>query len=316
MTRICGAASLAAALLLAGCQSLPDTQPFTDATVSLRSAVAAGGTAVVAELKRSPVAGMDTQAEALDRAWQIRTKTMTALVDYAHSLQAIVNAGNKGETSAQKLADAANTLLQTLGPANLAATAGGTLALDTFKFAFGQIARARAAKSLEVALAEMQPAIDRIAELFAADLADLDLLVQVAIDSQRDRLADENQSQIGYRRQILATQKDLQNITAGELAARKAPNQLSKTEDLKRLDELLAAQATWYADYTARQSATAARGRAASEMAGVTRLAFADWAAAHAQLLAAIRARRTLSVAELAEATKRIHALVDRYREL
>ncbi|MBI2516551.1 MAG: hypothetical protein HYV95_06505 [Opitutae bacterium] len=316
MARLTSVPFLAAALLLAGCPSLPDTQPFTDATVGLRSAVAASGTAVVAELKRNPVDGMAAQGASLEKAWQVRTKAMSALVDYANSLQAIADSGRKGEESAQKLADAATTLVQTLGAANLAASAGASLAIDTFKFANGQIARARAAKSLEAALAEMQPAIERIAELFAADLTDLDTLVQTTIDAQRDRLERDNQSEINYRRRLLAARRSLMAKAASQLDEQVKPTALAGSDDLKRADELLAANEAWHTAYAAQQAAIAERGRLAAEMLGAAQAAFADWTAAHARLLAAVRAKRLPSMAELTAAAKRIQELVDRYRKL
>lgn len=316
MARLNGLFLIAAALLLAGCPSLPDTQPFTDATVGLRGAVASSGTAVVAELKRNPVDGMAAQGAGLEKAWQVRTKAMTALVDYANSLQAIADSGRKGEESAQKLADAATTLVQTLGAANLAASSAAGLAIDTFKFANGQIARARAAKSLEAALAEMQPAIERIAELLAADLTDLDTIVQAAIDAQHDRLERDNQSEINYRQRLLAARRNLMGKAANQLDQGVNPTALAGGDDLKRTDELLAANEAWRTAYTAQQAAIAERGRLASEMIGAAQAAFADWTAAHARLLAAVRARRIPSMAELTDAAKRIRDLVDRYRKL
>jgi hypothetical protein len=307
---------LAGALLLSGCRSLPDASPFADATVGLRNAVTMGGNAVVAELKRSPVEGMDAQADSLEQAWAERTKAMSALVEYAHSLQAITSSGNNGAESVQKLATAAGTLAQALGAANFAAGTVGQLAIDTLKFLGDQIIRARAAKTLEAALAEMQPAIDRIAELFAADLADLSAVIEVTIDSQRDRLADENQGPLFYRKQLLATQADLMKIIATDLKNGKSPTELARADELRRVDELLQAQAPWYAAYAARQESIAARGRMSAELMGTIRIAFAEWAAAHAQLLVAIRTKRLPNATELIETSQRIHDLVLRYRQL
>jgi hypothetical protein len=306
----------AGALLLSGCRSLPDASPFADATVGLRNAVTMGGNAVVAELKRSPVEGMDAQASSLEQAWTGRTKAMAALVEYARSLQAITSAGENGAESVQKLATAAETLAQTLGAASFAAGSVGQLATDTLKFLGEQIIRARAARTLETALAEMQPAIDRIAELFAADLADLGAVIEVAIDSQRDRFADENQGPLFYRKQLLATQADLMKIIATDLKNGKSPTELARTDELRKVDDLLQAQAPWYAAYSDRQESIAARGRMSAELMGTIRIAFTEWAAAHAQLLAAIRTKRAPAAAELIETSHRIHDLVLRYRQL
>lgn len=306
----------AAALLLAGCPSLPDTKPFADATTSLRGAVVSSGTAVVSELKRNPIEGMAAQGTALEREWKTRAKLMSALGDYAQSITAIADAGNKGGESAQKLADAANTLAQTLGAANLAASAGATLAIDTFKFVNGQIARARAAKSLDAALTEMQPAIERIAELLAADLGALDEAMQIAIVAQQDKLARDNQAELNYRKRLVAARQNLMGRAANELTEQTPPTKITVADELKRIDELLAYAEQWRAAYDTQQAAIAERGRLGGEMIATTRDALGEWAVAHAKLLAAVRTKRAPNVSDLVDAAKRIQDLVARYRQL
>jgi hypothetical protein len=304
------------AALLAGCASLPDTQPFSDATASLRRAVAASGTAVVSELKTAPLPAVNAQARKLEDAWSARNKAMSALVDYANSLQAIALAGGKGAESAKNLADAANTLAKSLDAASLGASAAAGVAVDTFTFAYGQIAKARAARSLELSLSEIQPAIDRIAALFAVDLTALDETVTIATRAERDALADANQGELGYRRQLLATQRELMGSIRTELGENKKPSTLTNAGELERITQLLAQSDPWSAGYESEQAAIAGRGRLAHEMIGATQAAFADWATAHARLLATVRTKRVPSVDELLEATARINDLVERYRNL
>ena len=307
----------AACLLLSGCASLPDTQPFTDATLSLRSAVAASGTAVVAELRRTPLPGISSSATNLENAWKTRNGVMSALVEYANSLQAITDAGKKGEESAKQLADAVNVLAQSLGAASLGASEAGGLAIDTFGYVYGQIAKARAAKSLELALGEIQPAIERIATLLAADQVKLDELIQVAIEAEHDALETDNQREIGYRRQLVDSRRQLMGIVGEELKKDKANiTKIERTDELGRLGEMLAATDSWNLTYTNQQNTIAERGRIAREMIAATQAAFSDWAAGHARLLAAVRAKRTPSAVELAAAATRIRELVDRYRRL
>ncbi|MDB6165858.1 MAG: hypothetical protein JWQ83_998, partial [Lacunisphaera sp.] len=254
-----------AVALLAGCQNLPDTQPFTDATVGLRSAVAATGTTVVAELKQTPLPKVAIQADNLEKAWVTRDTAMSALVAYASSLQAIVDSGKKGGESAKKLADAATTLTGSLAAANLLAGAGGTLLVDTFTYAHGQIAKARAAKSLEAALTEIQPAIERLATVLAADLKNSAEIVTLAIHAERDALAEDNQRELGYRKQLTATRGMLMSSVAADLQAGKKPAEISQADDLTRVSDLLAKSDAWNTDYEAKQAVIAARGRAAHE---------------------------------------------------
>ncbi len=308
---LCGALGL-----LAGCRSLPDTQPFTDATGSLRSAIATTGTTVVAELKQTPLPGVAAQADKLEKAWATRNAAMSALVEYANSLQAIVDSGKKGAESVGKLLDAAGTLTDALKVTNPLAGEAGTLAADTIKYAYGLIAQARAAKSLEAALTEIQPAIDRLAQLLSADLQNCNDIITVASKAEHDALDFDSQREIAYRKQLLASRGLAMTSMAGELAADKKPADLTKGGDLDRLAELLAKNDTWNADYAQKQAAIAARGRAAHELIGTAAAAIPAWASAHAQMLRTVSTKRPPNVTELTDAVTHIRDLVDRYRKL
>ena len=93
-------------LFLSGCANLPDTRPFTEATGSLRSAVASGGSATVAELVRIDTPGASAAAANLASAWAERDRTFSALTTYAGSLEAIVDSGRSGAAAVNDLADA------------------------------------------------------------------------------------------------------------------------------------------------------------------------------------------------------------------
>lgn len=300
----------------AGCASLPDAQPFTDATVGLRRAVVSSGSAVVAEMRSAKLSTAATQAKKLEEAWATRNRAMTALVEYAHSLQRIADAGRSGAASAMKLAEAANGLTQSLGAASLGASAAGALAVDTFAYAYGQIARARAAKSLDTAMSEVQPAIDRLTVLFAADLRALDETVTLAIRAQRDALEDANQNELGFRRQLTSTQRALMRSIRAELGEDRKSTEVRRVDELARVTQLLAENEAWNSGYENEQAAISQRGRLAHEIIAATQAAFADWATAHARLLVAVKSKRIPSVGELLEATARINDLVERYRYL
>lgn len=301
---------------LSGCRTLPDTQAFTGATAGLRAAVAATGTTVVAELKQTPLPGVAAQASQLDKAWAARNDAMSAVVEYSNSLQAIVDSGKKGGESAKKLADAVGTLAGALKVANPVAGTAGELAADTFEFVYSQIAVARAAKSLEAALTAIQPAIDRMAQLIAADLRRCDEIMTLATRAERDALADANQSELAYRKQLLKSRGQAMASMASELESGTKPAELAKAEDLTRLTDLLAKNDAWYAGYEQKQAAIAARGRAAHELIGAASAAVPDWAAAHAQMLGVVSARRAPTVTELTDAVARVRELVDRYQKL
>ncbi|MEO7411905.1 MAG: hypothetical protein ABIZ81_00990, partial [Opitutaceae bacterium] len=259
---------------------------------------------------------VNAQGRKLEDAWAVRNKAMSALVEYASSLQAISDAGRKGAESAKQLADAADNLTRALDVASFGTSAGARLGADTFAYAYGQIAKARAARSLEASMAEVQPAIERIAALFAVDLTALDEALMLANRAERDALADANQSEIGYHRQLVATQRELMGAIRSELGENKRPSALTRVDELNRVTQMLGQADAWNANYENQQSAIAERGRLGHEIISATQAAFADWATAHARLLATVRAKRVPSVSELMEATTRINDLVERYRSL
>lgn len=308
--------SVATFIFMAGCSTLPNTQPFADATAGLGGAVASSGSVMVAEIKSTPFPQAAAQGAKLEEAWAARNRAMSALMEYADSVQAITSAGKQGEESAKKLATAVDGLAQSLGAASLGASAAGSLAVDTFSYAYGQIAKARAAHSLEESLAVVQPAIERIAVLFAADLKAADETVTLAIRAQRDALADANQSELAYRRQLIATQNQIMGSIRGELADNKMPTELSRVDELNRITAMLAQNDTWFAGYQRDQNAISDRGRAAHELIAATASGFTSWAAAHAGLLAAVRTKHPPSATELLAAAGRINDLVERYRKL
>lgn len=259
---------------------------------------------------------MRAQAAGLETGWAARNKAMTALVGYANSLVAITESGERGGESARKLADAAGTLVETLKATNPLAGRAGSLVVDTFEYAYAQIARARAAKSLEEALALLQPAIDRIAILLALDLEGLDELIATAIDSQRDEIDFASRPELNYRKQLISTRRDLMVSAQRELGEGIAPSKLADTSEIERVAELLAQAESWHAAYLESRAKVAARGRLSRELISATKQAVADWSTAHAGLLAAVREKRLPTVTELVQANAHIRGLVDRYREL
>jgi hypothetical protein len=309
---------VAAALLLGatGCSTLPDTQPFTTATVSLQGAIASSGAAVVAEMKATPLLANGKVLTDLERAWVTRNEAMTALVAYARSLEEIAAAGRAGEDSARKLVDAAGALAGAVGQKSAVASEAGKLVGDTFMLISGEIARARAAKSLEAALAQLQPVMERIAQILAADLQSLDGLLRLAAEAAQGGLDQKYDAAIGFRWQLLKTQTKLQNSIQTQLASGTVPSQLKATDELARVVTLLGQGDAAYAEYTRAQAALDARVRAGRQLIAETGPALTAWAATHGNLLVALRTKRPPNVAEVVAATGRIRALAERYRRL
>jgi hypothetical protein len=323
---------LALTLAFAGCAALPNTQPFTDATVSLKSAVASSGAAVLTEMHASPLLADQTAPQSakaqdltkqFESAWAARNQAMAALVAYAQSVQAVTESGNHGEEAAKKLTEAAQNLTSALGAAWPSANTAAGVLLDAGQFAFGELARLRAAKSLEASLAQTQPFVENIAAIFVADLRSADRLVTDVIDTERDALFRRNRTELAYRQRLLDTQRLLQAEIGNQLLPdpktgqpATPPSKLTGADELSRIAALQAQQDAWWSGYQQQDAALAARAKAAHALLAETQAAFDAWAAAHAQLLAAVRAKRAPGTAELLAAVGRIHGLVERYRAL
>lgn len=314
-----GRSSAAAAVLLlgaTGCTTLPDTQPFTTATVSLQGAIASSGAAVVAEMKATPPLAKSKELDNLESAWVARNEAMTALVAYARSLEEITAAGRAGEDSARKLVEAAGALAGAVGQKSAATSEAGKLVGDTFMLISGEIARARAAKSLEAALAQLQPMMERLAQLLAADLQSLDGLLRTAAGLEKGALVAKYNDAIGFRRQLLATQTELQKSIRNQLADDAPASQLKGSDDLALVVTLLGQGDAAYTEYTRAEAALDARVRAGRQLIAETGPALTAWAATHGNLLVALRTKRPPNVAEVMAATGRIRVLAERYRRL
>lgn len=306
--------------LLAGCRTLPNTQPFTDATGSLRSAVASVGGSVGAGLSASPL--LKREGVAFAEAWQKRNDALAALVAYAQSVQAIVEAGQHGEEAATRLSEAAKKLATTVGVIAPGGSAGVDLAADTVKLVSGEVARFRAAKTIEKSLADMQPVIDAVAWLLAKDLAATGKLIAAAAEQERVELSrlPGNGDSDDYRRELVSAQTRLQKLIAVGLS--KAPPippeqaaQVAQLDDImKKIAQL--DESAPYKAYRARTDDLAKREKLARELVTETAVALGSWAAAHGQMLMAVQTRRTPGAVELLAAVGRVQGLLERYRQL
>jgi hypothetical protein len=140
------AALALACSLLPSCTSLPDTRGYTAATIQVKQAVASSGDVVRQELREAiaarATAADDASVKSLDAAWTTTAKTLDAMVAYAQSIEQIVDAGNRGAESAERVADSVKTLAECF---KISAVTGASaelvqLATDTAKLVAGEYA--------------------------------------------------------------------------------------------------------------------------------------------------------------------------------
>jgi hypothetical protein len=293
-------------LIAAGCTSLPDAGPFVDASTQLRSGIASSGAVVESELRRMESPSGKAFADKLAKDWAARVALGDALVRYADSLQAITKAGGEGRESAQALADSATTLASAAGIALPGAAAVG-VAVDSARFIYGQIALARAARSLEEALVLAAPAVDETAAIIANNLQLAeDVLVLASADLRRAARTN-LQDKLGFREQWQRRRDALYSKQAG------ASELLRELEEANRL---IATTREWYEPHERELAEIAKRLNAGRILIHATSEAVRQWAVAHRQLVGAIRDRRPVNSESLIEATRELRDLRRRIREL
>ena len=135
-------------------------------------------------------------------------------------------------------------------------------------------------------------------------------------DSRRNLTCRLNAPPFGYRNSLVASHERLTSQLRAELDSGKKPSELTQTGELQRLEELLAATGSWFAPLQEQINTIAERKRLSRQLITETQSAFADWGAAHARMLTAIRTRRIPSVTELIQAAERIRELVERFKRL
>jgi len=288
---------------LAGCP-LPNAAPFADATGQLKTAVSSSGFAVQDALARSP--GGQEQAEQFAKDWKARNDAMTALVNYANSLNNIVSAGNSGSETFGKIADSVTSLANAAG---IVVPGAGVVGVVTSagKLIGEKIAQIRAANDLATAMESAQPAIETIAEKLRQDLQAMDEIVQAAaskVDTVTLKDPDFSQAR-NYRNALLkeiAKHQDASNNNDRALVA--------------ELSKLLADVEARLSVFQAKLDQNDQRLRAARQLISATVSSVDAWSAAHAQLAVAARTKSTVSATALVDAAVQVRDLVKRMREL
>ena len=302
--RIVNLSTAILAAILTGCASLPDVGPFVDASNQLRSAVATSGATVQSELRLMP--GGEAFADQLENQWQARDKAFAGLAAYASSLQGIVDAGNDGAASAQRVADSVAGLAGAAGVALPGSPEAIATATDIAKFLSVQIATARAAKSLEESLQAAQPAIEAISVRIAADLKDIEEIFIAASTATENavRTSDEFKDLIGYRNNLL------RQISQAD------PADPDTAEHQVQLGQMLQASDEWHANYLAQRKAIQDRLRLGRALIQAATQSARDWGIAHGALLTALQERRPVNIASLVHAAEEIQILVRKVREI
>jgi hypothetical protein len=168
------------ALILAGCRTAPDMQPFADATSQLSSSIKTAGRTVVSEVDTMSSRWDNTRRknaekiiEDFGRQWEKRQKLADALVEYSASLAAIAEAGEQGEKSAQAVAFSFQKLTDAVGVA-FPQTRAGDMVVNLGSYLYGKFAKDHAARTLGESMNRLQPVINETASIVSDSFKDIE----------------------------------------------------------------------------------------------------------------------------------------------
>jgi len=301
------------AALLSACGALPDVAPFTRSTVMLASSTRSVGDATVAEVRLASQtvlprnqASLEDEAERLAEGWAGHAAALDAAHEYARSLQTVVEASRSGAESVDGVVNAAEGLAQAVG---LHFGAAVSIAGDALRVAYDQIARARGRRTLRSAVDDLTPAVSEVQRVLDASLEDLDEIVVRASQLQINALRSEHSSGFVFRDDLLGERARLYDKGWAAL------DDAEKTR-LGEIEDAIAATNAWHAPFEGQRREILERRAALRQSIAATRRALAEWAAAHAEIGAALDRGGAVDTAALAAAIVEIRRLVDLAREL
>lgn len=300
------------AAAVTGCGTLPDARPFAEASQTLATAAASAGQAVADSLGEAGAladgddAAYKARADRFRAAWGERLAATRAVATYAESIADLISAGQEGGETVKKVGDSLSTLAGALN-IPLASPAVGVVG-DVARFLADRIALVRASDRLETALAQAQPAVDRLAERIAAESdQQLRALLADSFKNQRTAIHDqfgseEDQLQQMGKRRLQLLQESLNNSAA--LPA------------LLQQDQAVATLRSRLAERDRRIAAASAAYKARLQLLTALSAATASWAQAHRDLAVAVKQKRKVSVAELQTTITELKALSKKVSDL
>lgn len=297
---------------VAGCGTLPDAKPFADASQSLAASVASAGQAVAdslgeaGALSESDDAAYKARADRFRAAWAERVAATRAVAAYSESISQLISAGQEGAETVNKVGDSLSGLATALN-IPLAVPAVGVLG-DAARFVAARIAMVRASDRLETALAQAQPAVDRLAERIAAETDQpLRALLDNTYKNQRSQINGKYENE----------QNQLQEFDKRRLKlASQALTDTAMLPVLLQQDQALASLRTQLAERDRRLAEASAAYKARLQLLNALSAATLTWAQSHRDLAVAVKHKRKVSVVELQTTITELKSLSKKVSEL
>lgn len=300
------------AFVVTGCGTLPDARPFADASQALATSVASAGQAVAdslgeaGALSQADDAAYKARADRFRAAWAERVIASRAVATYSESISDLIAAGQEGGETVGKVGDALSGLASALN-IPLASPAVG-VAGDVARFLADRIALVRASDRLETALAQAQPAVDRLAERLATDTDQpLRTVLDSAYKNQRSQIRDAYDAEQNHLGPLEENRSALMTQALADPARLPA---------LLQLDQALASLRTRLAERDRRLAEASAAYKARLQLLNALSAATLTWAQSHRDLAAAVKDRRRVGVAELQAMITELKSLARKVSEL
>lgn len=300
------------ALLLASCGTLPDGKPFADATGVWSASVKTSGQALSDSLRDAgSVEPKDKDlykknVKTFEEAWSVRVKAAQGVVAYSNSIVDLIAASKESGETVKKAGDALEGLAAAVNIPLAAPVAG--VAGDLARFLLDRIAVVRASKKLEEAVAQAQPAIDRIAEQLVIEA---DAQLKPTLKEAYDNMVSGIKTQYEVDDNFAASFRD--NQTALRQATLK---DLTKVAQLHELDKVQVTVSASLKERDQKIDQAAAAYKARLQLVNALSTATVAWAGAHRDLTSAIKEKRKVNAAELQETISDIKELIKKVRAL
>lgn len=299
--------------LVAGCGSLPDAKPFADATSTLSASVKTSGQALTDSMRDAgsvlpqDQAAYDKNVKDFNAAWEVRIKAAEGAVAYSNSIADVIAAARETRDTINRVGDSLGALAGAAGIALPAAPVIG-VAKDIGEFVASRIATVRASKNLEEAVAQAQPAVDKIAEHLVAEtnknLKPIleDVYKNIASGIKQSYDADDSFAKILNVRLTQARTDALKD--------------LSKAPALQEFDRMQSVVSVRLKERDQKLDQAAANYKARLQLINSLSTATMAWAAAHRDLASAITEKRKVNATELQETVIELKELIRKVRAL
>jgi hypothetical protein len=278
---------LVLALVLPGCgAALPDVRPYTEASVSLRSAIAESGRAWVAELAKVDVRNerLEQRVQEEEAAWRARVAAMDAVVGYAQNLETIIDSGETGGTAVESVAQSIETLARASAVVPGVQTSG--VAVDAWKLIAGSVAQLRRQKALDLALERAQPVLERMLDLLRKDLDDLGRRMDARLDAELTGAFASLRAELAFREALVAERRKLYESEPAAL------DDVKRTR-LRELEAQLRDMDAWYRPLLEQRAELERRRFLERELLAATTAGLEEWARAHEAIVRALRTGRS-----------------------